>query len=197
MFIGINLALEPFSVAVFSPDAGSAELAVSGSRNLSEHLMEELGQLAARVGKKISETTALAIASGPGSYTGLRVALTAAKTLGQSLKIPVFGVPSLEAIARHYASVDGIYLVATPARKKELNSALFGCFRGTANRLSSDFVWSEEKMERQLAKIKGPVSVVRGPLSAAQLARRAFEKFERREDGNYRKLRVTYSHPAV
>jgi len=69
------------------------------------------------------EVTAVAVGVGPGPYTGLRVGLATATTLGLVLDVPVYGVCSLDALAVEAVAtgaVDGGFVVATDARRKEV-----------------------------------------------------------------------------
>ncbi len=74
------------------------------------------------------DITAVAVGVGPGPFTGLRVGLVTARTLGAVLDIPVYGVCTLDVLA--VAAVDGgavhePFLVATDARRKEVYWATY------------------------------------------------------------------------
>lgn len=84
-----------------------------------------------------SALTRIAVGVGPGPYTGLRVGVMTALTLGHVLDIPVVGLCSLDAIAAA-VPVDGPFLVASDARRKEVYWAVYeGGVRGAAPAVSA------------------------------------------------------------
>ncbi len=69
------------------------------------------------------DVTAVAVGVGPGPFTGLRVGLVTARTLGLALDVPVYGVCTLDVLAAQAvdsAGVAGPFVVATDARRKEV-----------------------------------------------------------------------------
>jgi tRNA threonylcarbamoyl adenosine modification protein YeaZ len=75
-----------------------------------------------RAGAVRQDVTAVAAGVGPGPYTGLRVGLVTARTLGMALEVPVYGVCTLDVVAAQAAATSpGVPFVATlDARRKEL-----------------------------------------------------------------------------
>jgi tRNA threonylcarbamoyladenosine biosynthesis protein TsaB len=74
------------------------------------------------------DLTAIAVGVGPGPFTGLRVGLVTARTLAMVLEIPVYGVCTLDVLAVEAVdtgTVDGDFLVATDARRKEVYLASY------------------------------------------------------------------------
>lgn len=98
MIIAIDGASTDLSVALAAPDAETiGEEAWSSSQRQSSELLPRLLDLLEREGRALGEATALAAGTGPGSFTGLRVAMALAKGLALALDRPIVGVPSLEA----------------------------------------------------------------------------------------------------
>ncbi|HEY9562310.1 MAG TPA: tRNA (adenosine(37)-N6)-threonylcarbamoyltransferase complex dimerization subunit type 1 TsaB [Nocardioides sp.] len=124
MLLALDTASPQVTVALLD-DAGTvvAELR-------SEHLMKHAEQLAPMIAGVLADAgadridiTAVAVGVGPGPFTGLRVGLATARTLAMVLQVPVYGVCSLDALAVEAVAtgaVDGPFLVATDARRKEV-----------------------------------------------------------------------------
>jgi tRNA threonylcarbamoyl adenosine modification protein YeaZ len=125
----------PFvTVALFDADAeGGPEVVVE---RRSEQLMKHGEQLAPLIEAALTDAgivrqdlTAIVVGVGPGPFTGLRVGLVTARTLGFVLDIPVYGVCSLDVIALEAAlgsdPVGTDFVVATDARRKEVYLAAY------------------------------------------------------------------------
>lgn len=68
---------------------------------------------------------AIAVSKGPGSYTGLRIGVSAAKGLCFALDIPLISVPTLESLASQVVQSDGIIIPMLDARRMEVYSAVY------------------------------------------------------------------------
>jgi tRNA threonylcarbamoyl adenosine modification protein YeaZ len=101
--MGILLAIDtaaPRLQLALLRDAGRPETLVEDmTTGQAERLFPALDELLARVGAKYADLTRIAVTTGPGSFTGLRIGLSAARGLGLALGIPVLGIPSLFAIS--------------------------------------------------------------------------------------------------
>ena len=72
--------------------------------------MPQIKQLLDMAEKTTRDLTAIAVSIGPGSFTGLRIGMATAKTMAYALRIPVVGVPTLDALAWN-CPLDGVHLV--------------------------------------------------------------------------------------
>lgn len=84
-------------------------------------------ELAAKNSVELSELAAISVSVGPGSYTGLRVGMSAVKGLSFALDIPIIGISTLEALAQPYmGNTDGKSVIAAiDARRNEVYMAIF------------------------------------------------------------------------
>ena len=98
MIIAIDAASTDLSVALAEPDGTLiAEEAWISAQRQSAELLPRLLALLDGAGRPLTAATALAVGTGPGSFTGLRVAMALAKGLAIGLTRPAVGVPSLRA----------------------------------------------------------------------------------------------------
>lgn len=104
----------------------------------SRTLMPMVDAMLQNAGLTREELDAIAVAAGPGSFTGIRIGVAAAKGLAWALEKPVIGVSTLEAMAQNLAHVDGVLVCAMDARRSQVYNALFEAKGGTLTRLTPD-----------------------------------------------------------
>lgn len=80
----------------------------------------------------------IAVAHGPGSFTGIRIGIAAAKGLAFAADKPMAGISTLEAMALGCAGMDGLIVCAMDARRQQVYNALFRSENGTLTRLTPD-----------------------------------------------------------
>ncbi|HEY0698951.1 MAG TPA: tRNA (adenosine(37)-N6)-threonylcarbamoyltransferase complex dimerization subunit type 1 TsaB [Micromonospora sp.] len=94
------------------------------ARAHGELLAPQVDAVLTEAGVRPTELTAIVAGLGPGPFTGLRVGLVTAATMGQALGIPSYGVCSLDGIGAPAAGGDPV-LVATDARRREIYWAIY------------------------------------------------------------------------
>ncbi|GAA2620672.1 tRNA (adenosine(37)-N6)-threonylcarbamoyltransferase complex dimerization subunit type 1 TsaB [Paractinoplanes durhamensis] len=102
---------------------GISERRTVDPRAHGEKLAPEIAAALADAGVRPADLTAIVAGVGPGPYTGLRVGLATAASMGQALGIPTYGVCSLDGLGR--AAGPGRVLVATDARRREVYFATY------------------------------------------------------------------------
>jgi tRNA threonylcarbamoyladenosine biosynthesis protein TsaB len=102
----------------------------------SAHLMPAVEELSTMTGIPPSAWSALVVSSGPGSFTGLRIGLATAKAITLGLRIPLYGVPTLDALALRASSLGSEYIgTLLDARKGQLFAALYRNRNGSLEKL--------------------------------------------------------------
>lgn len=102
----------------------------------SQTIMPMLENLKALLKIELEEVDAVAVTSGPGSFTGLRIGVTAAKTLALALEVPIVGVPTLDVIAGAAAFAECLICPLMDARRNQVYTALYKWEGDSLQRLS-------------------------------------------------------------
>ena len=99
-----------------------ASRAVTDSRAHAEQLMPLVNAALAEAGRTLADVGLIVVGVGPGPFTGLRVGVVTAQTLGFALGVGVRGVCSLDAVAAGHAAgyADGEFLAVSDARRREV-----------------------------------------------------------------------------
>lgn len=172
-FLALDTATAVMAGALMNGRELISEASVFGERNHSVHVITELERLLTEAGLTRTDVDGIAVGVGPGSYTGIRIAVTAAKTLAWAWNIPVTGVSSLQALAwggwsrgiEMYGSAshevpvhaaDDWIVPLLDARRGQVYTGLFagsGQDTGAPNRLEPDAIrlmttWTEALLER-------------------------------------------------
>ena len=127
-----------------------------GRRNLSRRLLGEVDGLLAGEGLALADVSAIAVGIGPGSFTGVRVGVTTAKTLAQVTGKPLVGVPTLDAYAWGWGEDGPTLVVLLPSRRGEAYAAIY---RGAELALEP-FAVSITALEERIEVLTGQGTVV-------------------------------------
>lgn len=109
-------------------------------------------QLLKRVGVKLCDVDVIAAAAGPGSFTGLRIGVSAAKGLAWALDKPCAKVSTLEAMAWNLSVLPGRICPVMDARRAQVYNGLFSSDGQTVARLTPDRAISLEELATELDK---------------------------------------------
>jgi len=126
----------------------------------SRTLMSMADSLLHNLGLKPADIDLIAVASGPGSFTGVRIGVSAAKGLAWGLNIPVCGVSTLEAMAYQTQVSDVIICPVMDARREQVYNALFQWQDGAVVRLCDDRALSIEDLASDLRTYDSPCLLV-------------------------------------
>jgi len=128
VLLAFDTATPLVTVALHDGEDVVTELVADRPMKHAEQLAPLIDRAMTEAGIVRQDLTAIAAGVGPGPFTGLRVGLVTARTLGFVLDIPVYGVCSLDVLAVEAAdtgAVDGDFVVATDARRKEVYLARY------------------------------------------------------------------------
>lgn len=124
--LGIETSGDLASLAVVDPQGLLAELTFRHRMELSRFLVPRVQDVLALAGLALEDLEGVAVAAGPGSFTGLRIGVTAAKSLAYACGIPSCGVSTLEALASGQAAPERALLCALlPASGDQFFAALY------------------------------------------------------------------------
>lgn len=158
------LALETSAKAVSAAVTEDGRLLALGLQDSglthSRTLMPIVEHLLKNTDLAMADMDAIAVAVGPGSFTGIRIGVSAAKGLAFAADIPAVGVSTLAAMARNVSFVDGLVVCAMDARRSQIYNALFEAKNGALTRLTPDRAIGLENLAEELRDDPRPKTVV-------------------------------------
>lgn len=122
--LAFDTSSKALSVAILDGENLLADVTVNIKKNHSINLMPAIDFLMKAVDLKSTDLDRISVAQGPGSYTGLRVAVATAKTLAYTLNIELVGVSSLYALAAA-ADFDGLVVPVIDARRNNVYAGFY------------------------------------------------------------------------
>jgi len=123
--LGIDTSTQKMSVGLTGPEGLMGELTVSRGSRHSELLTESIQQLLALADLNVKALNGVAVATGPGSFTGLRIGLGTAKGMALGADLPLVGVPTMEAYLDKVPEPMPLACILLPSRKREYYRAVF------------------------------------------------------------------------
>ena len=155
-----TLALETSakSVSVAVTENGTLLAQAYQDRGLTHSvtLMPLLDGMLKTAGLTLDDMDIIAVAQGPGSFTGIRIGVSAAKGLAWAKALPCCGVSTLEAMAYGVTDFEGIVVGAMDARRQQVYNALFRTENGCVTRLCADRAVAMELVAEELAVMPEP-----------------------------------------
>ena len=113
------------SVAILDGETLVAEYTLNYKKTHSQTLLPMLDEIVKMTQTELSEVDAIAVAAGPGSFTGLRIGSATAKGLGLALNKPIISVPTLEGIACNFYGTDALICPMMDARRKQVYTGIY------------------------------------------------------------------------
>ena len=148
------------SVALFEDDKLLAEQYQNTGLTHSQTLLVMAQELLRQCDLTPGDVEAVAVANGPGSFTGVRIGVAAAKGFAWGREIPIYGVSTLEAMARGLGVFEGYICCAMDARRSQVYNALFYVNQGALARVTPDRAIALEDLKKELKMLEKPIFLV-------------------------------------
>ncbi len=136
LLLALDTSTAQVSVAIGDRGAVLGSVQLAGGRRHAEQLAPAIDYLRRESGVELEHLAAIAVGTGPGLFTGLRVGVTTAKVMAQALRIPVVGIPSLDLVASPLRHSERTIVAVLDARRREVFAALYQPVPGGVQRVS-------------------------------------------------------------
>ena len=169
LLLAFETSAKAASVALFDETKLLGESYQNTGLTHSQTLLVMAEDLLKQCGKTAQDVTHVAVAAGPGSFTGVRIGVAAAKGFAWGAELPCCGVSTLEAMALTLGIYDGTVCACMDARRAQVYNALFRVKNGEITRISDDRAISIADLGEELKAVDTPIYLVG---DGAELVRR-------------------------
>lgn len=151
--LGIDSSGLVASAALIENDTLVAEYTVNFKKTHSQTLLPMLNEISTITELKLDSIDAIAVAAGPGSFTGLRIGSATAKGLGLALDKPIIGIPTVDGLAYNLYGCQDLICPLMDARRAQTYTGLYE-FR------SNEFITLREQCAVSIAEIIAEVNAI-------------------------------------
>jgi tRNA threonylcarbamoyladenosine biosynthesis protein TsaB len=148
LVLGIETSTTVSSVALWDRNGPIAGVTHGRARGHVEFLMPAITQMVEPSG--LSKVTAIAVGLGPGLFTSMRVGVVTAKSLAQGLRVPIVGIPSLDALAFQARFTDRLICACVDAKRGEVFAAVYRRVPGGVKREGDHQAWDPDELTAEL-----------------------------------------------
>ena len=160
LILAFETSAKSCSAAIHDGKSLLAESYQNSGLTHSQTLMVMAEDLLKVCGKSAADVTHLAAAAGPGSFTGIRIGVSAAKGFAWGAEKPVYGVSTLESMALGLGVWSGYICCCMDARRNQVYNAIFLAEQGKLTRISEDRAIALSDLKEELAHLDGPIYLV-------------------------------------
>ena len=160
LILAFETSAKAASVALHDGQKLLAESYQNTGLTHSQTLMVMAEDALKQCGKCAQDVTAVAVAEGPGSFTGVRIGVAAAKGFAWGREIPCYGISTLEAMAETLGIFQGYVCPVMDARRAQVYNALFYVNRGVISRVTPDRAIALNDLSEELKNLTEPVFLV-------------------------------------
>lgn len=160
MLLAFETSAKAASVALFDGEKLLGEQYQNTDMTHSQTLLVMAQALLEQCGKTPQDVTAVAVANGPGSFTGVRIGAAAAKGFAWGAQCPIYGVSTLEAMAMGLGVYDGYVCPVMDARRAQVYNAIFYVNHGSVERVTPDRAIALTDLEKEIKNLEKPIFLV-------------------------------------
>lgn len=150
LILAFETSAKACSVALLKDDILLGEAYQNTGLTHSQTLMVMAEDLMKQCAVTVNDVDAVAVAAGPGSFTGVRIGVAAAKGLAWGREIKCCGVSTLEAMAENLGIYEGFVLPVMDARRQQVYTALFKAEKGVLSRVTEDRAISLAELSEEI-----------------------------------------------
>lgn len=150
--LGIDTTSNVAAVAVMDETKCLGEMLLNHPKTHSQKMMPLTDALLSALELKVADLDGIAVASGPGSFTGVRIGMATAKALGHATGLPVYTVSALKAMSYNVPAFDGLICPIMDARRDQVYTAVFTYEHESLKREMADSALSISALMDELKK---------------------------------------------
>ncbi len=151
--LSIECSAGPASCAIIDNGIIKSQSYVNAALTHSQTLMQMIINTLKNSATELSEIDAVAVAAGPGSFTGLRIGISAVKGVAAPNNLPCLPVSTLDGIAEQFADRDCIVCAVMDARCNQFYNALFDVSDGNVKRLCDDRALFADELKEEILNL--------------------------------------------
>ena len=160
LLLAFETSAKAASVALLEGEKLLGEIYQNTGLTHSQTLLVMAEDLLKQCGKSAAEVTDVAVAAGPGSFTGVRIGVAAAKGFAWGRELPCWGTSTLESMALTLGIHQGYICCAMDARRSQVYNALFYVNQGVLERVTPDRAIALADLAKELEALEGPIYLV-------------------------------------
>ncbi|WP_408955567.1 tRNA (adenosine(37)-N6)-threonylcarbamoyltransferase complex dimerization subunit type 1 TsaB [Natroniella sp. ANB-PHB2] len=154
LVLAVDSSTKAGSVSLVSTEKLIAESLLNLDHTHSQRLMPQLIDLVDRADCSLQNLDGIAVALGPGSFTGTRIGVVTAKTLAQSLDLPIVGISTLKAMAYSLNYTSGYICPVIDARRNRVFTGLYCTTKGKLKTVAEETLLNIDDLITELSSVE-------------------------------------------
>ena len=160
LLLSVDSSAAPASVCLYSDGKVLAEYFINAGLTHSQTLVAMIDSVLKTTDTKVEDIDCYAVNSGPGSFTGVRIGVSAVKGMAYAADKPCIAVTTLESMAYNLLSADAVVCACMDARRHQVYNALFRVNEGKVERLCEDRAIGVDELIKEIEVLNEKVILV-------------------------------------